>query len=175
MSPPSPAARSTRRRWLAAWLGLALTAGGGSARAGALPLSLEDPASGGPVALEAGAVALHLVFFATWCPPCRAELAELAELETRWDQDGYRLVLIAVRSRHSAPRLVEFATNERPPGRVLFDADGRAQRALGAEHLPTHVVFDRQGNEVVRSGALGGGIEAEVERLVRGAVRRGGH
>jgi len=34
------------------------------------PLVLVDPRSGAAVRLEPGAPALHLVFFATWCPQC---------------------------------------------------------------------------------------------------------
>jgi thiol-disulfide isomerase/thioredoxin len=151
---------------------LALGCGSAAARAETLPLRLDDPATGKRVAIGAGPAALHLVFFATWCPPCRAEFAQLEELEERGGQD-YRLVLIAVQNRHTRERLVEFVSSETPPGQVLFDADGTVQRGLGAEHLPTHIILDRDGHEVVRGGELSVGIKAAIERLT-GAAPRGG-
>ena len=71
----------TARRLISALI-LLLAAAGGASAAG-LPVALQDPNSGYEVELKAGAPALHLVFFATWCPPCVKELGRLAELEAR--------------------------------------------------------------------------------------------
>ena len=89
-----------------------------------LPVELEDPATGSRVELSAGAPALHVVLFATWCPPCVDELEELAELEARWGEHGYRLILVAVSTRHTPSKLARFAEQRRTPGRLLLDADG---------------------------------------------------
>ncbi len=139
-----------------------------------LPASLEDPSGGRPVQLEAGAAALHVVLFATWCPPCLAELEELAELEARWSEQGYRLVLVAVATRHTPDKLARFAAQEKPPGRLLLDASGRVERALDGPGLPTHVLIDSSGREVLRAPALDAAVKQQVERLVReGSGRRG--
>ena len=132
---------------------------------------LMDPESGKPVELPLGAPALHLVFFATWCPRCTDELNGLAELEANWSQKGYRLVIVAVRTRHDTQRLADFIAGERPPGRLLFDSDGTAEQRWAAKQLPTHVVLDASGKEVARSSGLGPEIEAALERLL--AERRG--
>ena len=139
------------------WLGGALAAP--AAR-------LLDPETGKPVELPVGAQALHLVFFATWCPTCIGELTDLSELDARWSRKGYRLVIVAVRTRHDAARLAEFIADERPPGRMLFDSEGVAEQRWGAKRLPTHVVLDANGKEVARSSALGPEIEAALERLL---------
>ena len=78
------------RRWriLAVILGLALAA--------AVVATLRTE-----TVYRAEAEVLHLVFFATWCPPCVQELERLADLEERWGNRGYRLVLVAVRNRHT--------------------------------------------------------------------------
>lgn len=141
-------------------------AGGLADAADKLPLKLVDPASGEVVSVDAGPAALHLVFFATWCPPCRAELEQLADLEATWGEQDYELVVVAVQARHDRERLQRFARESSPPGRLLFDSGGEAQKAWQATHLPTHVVLDRTGQEVARSGALDATIEAAVERLV---------
>ena len=94
-----------------------LLLGGGTAAA-QLPLTFERPSDGRPVELTAGAPALHVVFFATWCPECVDELDRLADLEARWNGRGYRLVLVAVPTRHTAERLRKFAQDRMPPGEL---------------------------------------------------------
>jgi peroxiredoxin len=115
------------------------------------------------------------VFFATWCPPCKEELSRLTELEARFGDRGYRLLIIAVSTRQSAERLAGFAAEHRLPGELLFDAGGDAERAWGVERLPTHIVLDASGREALRSGGLDATVSAAVERLLRegGGGRRG--
>ena len=127
---------------------------------------LLDPETGKSVKLPIGARALHLVFFATWCPTCIDELTDLSELDAQWSKKGYRLVIVAVRTRHDAARLAGFIADKRPPGRMLFDSEGVAEQRWGATRLPTHVVLDANGKEVARSSALGPEIEAALERLL---------
>jgi thiol-disulfide isomerase/thioredoxin len=112
------------------------------------------------------------VFFATWCPDCVEELTQLGGLEARWEEQGYRLVIVAVRTRQSADRLVDFIEEERPPGRLLFDMKGEAERAWNVTQLPTHVVLDASGREVARSNKLDGKVETAIAELF--AERRGG-
>jgi thiol-disulfide isomerase/thioredoxin len=144
---------------------LAVAAAGLTAAAG-LPLSLDDPLTGEEVDLRAGTPALHLVFFATWCPPCVEELERLAELEARWEERGYRLVLIAVRTRHTPERLARFAAERGTPGQLLFDSEGRAEKALGGEQLPTHYLYDAAGKELHRAAALDDGVVEALENLM---------
>ena len=150
----------------AAFLALLLLAPFSGAGAEAEGLSLVDPLRDEPVRLELDAPVTHLVFFATWCPACLDELPRLAELEARWRGRGYRLVLVAVGTRHTLPRLRKFATERRPPGRFLFDSAGRAEARWRAGELPTHVLLDDSGGEVARAGFLGRELEQTLERLL---------
>jgi thiol-disulfide isomerase/thioredoxin len=138
----------------------------GGAVEAALPVVLEEPGSGSEVTLEAGAPVLHIVFFATWCPPCIEELDRLAETEARWQERGYRLILIAVQTRHTAERLRRFAAEMQPPGELLFDSQGRAAKALGGSHLPSHLLFDSSGKEVHRAASLDDGVVEALQELI---------
>ena len=131
-----------------------------------LSLSLTDPANGSQVRVEPGARALHLVFLAVWCSRCIDELDPLTELEARWNGHGYRLVLIAVQTRHTSERLARFAADHRLPGEFLFDVTGNAAASLDAGELPTHLVFDETGREVLRSASYQNGVADAVGHLL---------
>jgi thiol-disulfide isomerase/thioredoxin len=133
----------------------------------ASPLAATDPATGARVTLEPASGPLHVFFFATWCPPCMAEIPRLTDLEDRYKADGYRLVLVAVPTRQTADRLRELAAKEALPGHLLFDADGSLSAALKASTIPKHVLLDRQGSIVAQSGVLDADFKQAVERLIR--------
>lgn len=135
-----------------------------------LPVNLADPVNGGMVELKAESPVLHVVFLATWCPPCVEELPRLVELEDRWKGRGYRLMVVAVATRQTPERIDAFRREREVPGRLLFDADGRLERDWQAAQLPTHVLLDAEGREVLRKGKLDAEFEAAVERSL---VRRG--
>jgi thiol-disulfide isomerase/thioredoxin len=142
---------------------------GGSAFAAEkkLTLHLVDPARQSEVVLEPGSTALHLVFFATWCPSCVDELDGLADLQARWEERGYRLVLIAVHTRQSAERLVRFSAERHPPGELLLDSGGVAAATLGAKSLPTHLLLNEEGEVILRASALDAGLVQSIEKLMR--------
>jgi peroxiredoxin len=131
------------------------------------PVSVTDPKTGERVALDPALGPMHVVFLATWCQPCLAEIPKLVDLEDRWKADGYRLLLVAVATRQTAARLQEFQAKDPLPGRLLFDADGSAATAFGAANIPAHLLIDRKGNIVARSGTMDGPFKSAVERLVR--------
>ena len=146
---------------LFAWLGAPISAA-----------RLEDPRTGKVEKVAPGAAALHLVFFATWCPDCVEELDELRDLQARWADRGYELVIVAVRNRQTADRLAEFVGENRPPGRLLYDVKGEAASEWKADRLPTHVVLDAGGAEAARSSELDGSIEQALRSLLGGSRRR---
>jgi len=130
-------------------------------------LTALDPATGAPVALDPAQGPMHVVFIATWCRPCLAELPKLADLEERWKPDGYRLFVVAVPTRQSADRLRELTAQGPVPGHLLFDSGGAVAAAFGAATIPMHALVDRQGHIVARSGVLDPAFHQAVERVVR--------
>lgn len=112
--------------------------------------------------VAAGSRLTHVVFLATWCPPCLEELQDLADAAARYEDDGYQVVLVAVSSRQDPDKLKRFAAGRDLPGRLMFDASGRAQRALGVDAVPTHVLLASDGSEVARASSLRDGVLARV-------------
>jgi len=111
-------------------------------------------ASGRDVSLDAyrgHVVVINL--WATWCPPCRAEMPDLQRLYTAYRSRG--LVVLGVNQGESASRATEFAHSLAIGFPILLDPDQQYGRRFTALGLPTTVVIDRNGT-IVRGydGAL---------------------
>ncbi len=89
--------------------------------------------------------------WASWCAPCIKELPTLQQLEAAQADEG-KLGIIAV-SQDMAPQgSVDAFLGERDIGRfaAYHDPDMGLSSALGAQILPTTVLYDAQGKEVWR-------------------------
>jgi thiol-disulfide isomerase/thioredoxin len=80
-------------------------------------------------------------FFATWCEPCRAEIASLRELQSRLDGQPFAIVPISVAEADGAVR--RFFAGDPPPFAILLDRDRSVARAWNIDTLPSTVVLDR--------------------------------
>lgn len=82
-------------------------------------------------------------FFATWCEPCRPELASLDRLRMEAGPRGLDVLAISVAEVET--RLRRFFA-ENPVGfPILLDRDRAATRAWAIDALPSTVVLDRAG------------------------------
>ncbi len=118
---------------------------------------------GAPVSLDRyrGKVVL-MNLWASWCPPCRAELPDLQQL---WTEDAARgLVVVGVDQGESASRARSFAAALRLRFPIWIDADQAYGRAYAALGLPTTVIVDRRG--VVASGFDGALTYAQMRAAV---------
>lgn len=91
-------------------------------------------------------------FWAVWCPPCRRELAELADLRRRLADT--RIEVFAVNLGDSAERIASFlAGHPAPELPVLLDADKTAATPWHVRALPVAYVVAPDG--MLRLGAIG--------------------
>jgi thiol-disulfide isomerase/thioredoxin len=89
--------------------------------------------------------------WATWCAPCVKELPTLDRLSQSHDQDG-SLGVVAV-SQDSGPHasVLAFLDSHRIRDLAAYQDSGmKLSGALGAEVLPTSILFDADGREVWR-------------------------
>jgi len=80
-------------------------------------------------------------FFATWCEPCREELASLSRLVER--QEGERSSILAVNVAEVPARVRRFLDTAPVSFPVLLDVDRAVTKAWGVSILPTTFVLDR--------------------------------
>ena len=126
------------------------TADGGKAAGGTMLNALADssqspfslPSLDGPphelARLRGQVVLVH--FFATWCEPCREEMASLRELQSRLEARPFTIVPISVAEADGAVR--RFFAGESLPFAILLDRDRAVARAWNIHTLPSTVVLD---------------------------------
>lgn len=113
------------------------------------PFTLKDPA-GHVVELQnqRGKV-VFLNFWATWCPPCRAEMPAMEKLQEEFKSKG--LVVLAVSVNESRKEVVKFLKERKISLPVALDSDGTVSEDYGVRALPTTFLIGRDG-EVLAMG-----------------------
>ena len=90
-------------------------------------------------------------FWATWCPPCRAEMPSLQRLKAK--MAGKPFVILAVDMGEAEPQVKAYIREIKTDFSVLLDKDGRALKAWKVFAFPTSYVVDAQGK--IRYGLYG--------------------
>lgn len=90
-------------------------------------------------------------FWATWCPPCRAEMPSMQRLKTA--MAGKPFVILAVDMGETQGVVKAYIREIKTDFTVLLDKDGRALKAWKVFAFPTSYVVDAQGR--IRYGLYG--------------------
>ncbi len=111
--------------------------------------------------------------WATWCPPCVAEMPALDRLAAALARENIDILPLSS-DRGGAPVVQAFyeRTQVRNLG-VWLDPRGAAARALGARGLPTTVIVDRGGRERARLEGDAAWDAPEFLALIRRLTARG--
>jgi thiol-disulfide isomerase/thioredoxin len=81
--------------------------------------------------------------WASWCPPCRAEMPDLQKLQSAYASQG--VVVVGVNQGESAERAREFANSLGLHFPIWIDDAQEYGRVYAALGLPTTVVIGRDG------------------------------
>ena len=84
-----------------------------------------------------------LNFWATWCPPCRAEMPALNKLHHTLKPRGLEVVTIS--TDRSINDIKDFFERHRVDFPILFDADRSAAKQYRVFSMPTTFLIDRNG------------------------------
>lgn len=88
-----------------------------------------------------------LDFWATWCPPCRAEIPGFIDLHRRYADKG--IVIVGVSLDQQGPAIVKpFVEKFGMKYPVVMGDSAIAEAFGGVEALPTTFIIDRAGNIV---------------------------
>jgi thiol-disulfide isomerase/thioredoxin len=115
-----------------------------------------------------------LNFWATWCPPCRAEMPSLQQLAEIYGPE--QLLVLAVNVGEGPRRISQYLQSSGLNLTVLLDPKTEIARYWGASALPTTYVLDTEGRPRyrVRGEMDWSGRDATdlVEPLLRGVPQR---
>ncbi len=81
--------------------------------------------------------------WASWCPPCRAEMPDLQRLATRYGSRG--LVVLGVDEGESLENAASFARSLRITFPILLDPEQQYGRVYSALGLPTTIIVRPNG------------------------------
>ena len=84
-------------------------------------------------------------FWATWCPPCRAEMPNLDVIYTHYASEGLVILSISDENPFTVNSFLQ-GRNYHPP--VLIDAGGAVHKEFHITGIPQTFVFDRDGKLV---------------------------
>ncbi|OGT27457.1 MAG: hypothetical protein A2Z17_01850 [Gammaproteobacteria bacterium RBG_16_66_13] len=130
-----------------------------------------DLLGGGQVTLsELRGKAVIVNLWASWCPPCRAEMPALQQVYEANGARGLEILAVNMTYQDSERGAAEFVREFGLTFPVPLDRDGSVGRAYLLRALPTTFFIDRGG--VIRNVVLGGPmsettIQTAVEELLR--------
>lgn len=117
--------------------------------------------TGEDVAVEAKGKPYIINFWATWCPPCQAEIPDIAAFyAAHKDQVDF----YAVNLQEEAAPVQKFLSDRGVELPVLLDAKGEAATLYGVRAIPTTVVVNAEGKVVYRR--TGGVTKEQLEDVI---------
>ncbi len=111
--------------------------------------------------------AVIINFWATWCPPCRAEMPALESAHQEYAEQG--IVILGVDQMESAEKVRDFIAEKEITFPVLLDKEGAVGHDYRVSGLPTTVFvrFDGTILDVVVGGPMSKAfIESKIKTLL---------
>lgn len=94
---------------------------------------------------------VFLNFWATWCPPCRAEMPEIQEIYEEYGENNSDVIILGIASpgvgqEGSAEDIAAFLSENNYTYPVVMDTDGIMSYYYGISAYPTTFMIDKDGN-----------------------------
>lgn len=105
---------------------------------------------------------LMVNFWATWCPPCRAEMPSMERMLAQWE--GAPFALIAIAMGQTEEQVKAYAQENPHSFPLLPDPDGKVSESFGVTGLPTTFIANELGRLTFKAE---GGRDWDSERLTR--------
>lgn len=102
-------------------------------------------------------------FWASWCPPCIAEIPHIASAYAKYKDKGFHVVSISVDEQESDWKSA-IATHNMPWVQ-LRDVSGNAATTYGVTSIPYTLLLDKEG-KIVGRDFRGGDLENKLQELL---------
>jgi len=110
---------------------------------------------------------VFLNFWATWCPPCRAEMPDIEALHQKYRDQG--VVILGVDLRESESTVRTYVEGGGYTWTFLLDKTGQVGTQYRVSAIPTSYFIDSEG--IIRSLAIGGMPAATMEANLAKAMQ----
>ncbi len=118
--------------------------------------------------LRGQAVLVNL--WATWCPPCRAEMQSIEKMYQEYKDQGFTVLAVNMTRQDDSSAIVPFAKKLGLTFPLLLDETGEVQRAYQLQSLPSSYFIRRDGviNEVVIGGPMSEALlRTRIEEILK--------
>lgn len=93
---------------------------------------------------------VFLNFWATWCPPCKAEMPYIEQLYKEYNKNNKDVVILGVASPNldregSKENIIKFLQQEKYTFPVVMDNNGELAYKYGISAYPTTFIIDKEG------------------------------
>lgn len=96
-----------------------------------------------------------LVFWATWCAPCKKEMDEFRDLFDSYLERGVKVIAISEDNQKSQAKVKPYIESKGYKWQVLFDPDGQILKRYGGTSIPYTVLLDKEGTAQLKNqGAI---------------------
>jgi peroxiredoxin len=104
-----------------------------------------------------------LEFWATWCPPCRAEIPAIERLHTQYGGKGLTVLAIAL-DAGGWDGVKAFAAEHKISYTVLQGSEDVSAKYM-VRLIPATFLIDKMGN--IKKQYMGGGSNEDVEQVIK--------
>ena len=110
-----------------------------------------------------------LNFWATWCPPCRAEMPAFQQAYADYKDEGFVVLAVNATAQDSAEEVAKFIDEYGLSFPIVLDRTGEVNQLYLVQSLPTSFFIDKDGviQEVVVGGLAEAMVRARVEKLLK--------
>jgi thiol-disulfide isomerase/thioredoxin len=90
-------------------------------------------------------------WFATWCPPCKAEMPHLEKEVWRRFKDDADFAMVSVAREETAKEVGPFVAEHEVTWPFALDPERKAYAKYATAYIPRNVVVDREGKIIFQS------------------------
>ncbi len=110
-------------------------------------------------------------FWASWCPPCRAEMPAMEQVYKEYQDQGFVVLAVNATNQDNPSLALSFAEEHNLTFPILLDMEGTASHQYNVQSLPTSFFVDRFGKiqEIVVGGPMAEALlRIRTEQLLTG-------
>lgn len=107
-------------------------------------------------------------FWATWCTPCKAELNNINEVYSEWQNEtGVKIITISIDDQRSSAKVAPYVKKQGWTYEVYLDENQDFKRNMNVNNPPQTFLVDGQGRIVWSHTGYAEGEEAQLIEQVR--------